>query len=113
MFSRIKAACGTAVCGVLLAACADGGASDKPLIISRETNAYFQAYLETGDESRSAFAVSEDGIYSFYSYCESGGCNGQYNFSQEAIKGCERFGHGRCVVLGSNGMVKRQYTVGD
>ncbi len=113
MLLRLRVGCALAACGVLLAACSGAGPSDKPLVVSPETNAHLQTYLDTGDESRSAFAVSADGKYSFYLYCESGGCHGQYNLSQEAIKRCEALGHGRCVILGSNGMVKRPYTVGN
>jgi hypothetical protein len=107
----VRVGCVLATCGMLLAACAGASSSNEPLAIAPTTNAYFQAYLETGDDSSSAFAVSEDGQYSFYSYCESGGCNGQYSFSREAIRGCEKLGHGRCVVLGSNGVVRRPYVV--
>ena len=111
MFSWIKVGGALTVCGLLLAACAGASTSDKPLVISSLTNAHLQAYLHV-QEGRSAFAVNEDATYSFESYCK-GGCHGQYNFSEEAIKGCERFGKGRCVVLASNGVVKRPYKVGD
>ena len=113
MFPWTRAARGLAAGALLLAGCAGSGTSDKPLVISPETNAHLQAYLDTGDGSRSAFAVSTDGKFSFYLYCESNSCHGQYNLSQEAIKRCEARGHGRCVILGSNGMVKRPYTVGN
>jgi hypothetical protein len=110
MFSWIKAVGGFAVCWLLLAACA--GASDKPLVISPYTNLLLQLYLDVGAPGSSAFAVSEDGTQSFEAYCESGACHGQYGIGQKAIEGCERSGHGRCVVLASNGGVRRPYTVG-
>jgi hypothetical protein len=110
MISAVRAACGLIVYGLLLAACAGASTSEKPLVISPATNAFFQAYLSS-TSSRSAFAVSEDGSASFYSYCGLGTCNGLSNIGKEAIKGCEKSGHGRCVVLGSNGIVKRPYVV--
>jgi hypothetical protein len=110
MISAVRAACGLIACGLLLAGCAGPTTNEKPLVLSPNTNAFFQAYL-TSTSSRSAFAVSEDGIASFYSYCGSGTCNGLNNIGNEAIKGCEKLGQGRCVVLGSNGLVKRSYTV--
>ncbi len=110
MMSAVRAACGLIVCGLLLAACAGASTTDKPMVISPVTDLLLQVYLRGGQPGRSAFAVSADGLYSFEAYC-NGACNGQYNFSQEAIKGCERFGHGRCVILAANGMVKRPYTV--
>jgi hypothetical protein len=114
MFSWIKAAGGLAVCGLLLAACAGVSTSDKPLVISREINDHFQKYLHEIQQGRAgAFAVNEDGNAAFYDICESGSCNGQYNFSSKAIKGCEKFGRGHCMILASNGVVKRPYTVGN
>jgi len=111
MISAVRAACGLIACGLLLAACAGASTSDKPLVISPETNLLLQVYLDIGKQGSSAFAVSEDGTSYFESYCESGACNGQYSFGEEAIKGCERFGKGRCVVLASNGVVRRPYVV--
>lgn len=97
---------------LMLQACAGGQRDGAPIILSRETNDHLQAYLGETDAGRmGAFAVSEDGSAAFYSICESGSCNGQYNFSADAIKGCEKFGHGRCVVLASNGVIKRAYKV--
>jgi hypothetical protein len=103
-----------------LAACADGqsggqsgsGGSGRPLVITAQTNDHLRAYMREIDSGRAgAFAVSENGEASYFSYCEHGGCNGQYNFSSLAIKGCEKFGRGRCVVLSSNGVIKRPYSV--
>ena len=99
-----------------LAGCAAGDSrgtpSGKPLVISAEVNDHLRGYLREIDRGRAgAFAVSENGQAAYYSYCEHGGCNGQYNFSSEAIKGCEKFGRGRCVILASNGVIKRPYTV--
>jgi hypothetical protein len=112
MLSWIKVGGALTICGLLLAACAGGTTSDKPLVITKQTNDYFQTYLRYVQQGRAgAFAVNETGEWSFYSYCESASCNGQYNFSMDAIKGCEKFGHGRCVVLASNGVIKRPYTV--
>ncbi len=110
MFSWIKLGGAFTVCGLLLAACTGANTNEKPLVISPATNAFFQAYLSS-TSSRSAFAVSEDGESAFYSYCGLGTCNGLSNTGKEAIKGCEKSGHGRCVVLGSNGIVKRPYVV--
>lgn len=58
-----------------------------------------------------AFAVTLTGNSSYYSVCESGACNGQFNFSNEAIRGCENYGQGRCVVLSSNGIIRHRYIV--
>lgn len=110
MFSWVRVGCALTACGVLLAACAGVDTNEKPLVISPVTNIWLQVHLR-GGQGRSAFAVNESGTHSFEAYCQSGTCNGQFNLSQEAIKGCEKFGHGRCVILASNGVLKRPYTV--
>jgi len=113
MLSWVKAAGGFTACGLMLAACAGASTSDKPLVISPYTNLLLQIYLDVGASGSSAFAVSEDGAASFEAYCESGACHGQYGIGQKAIEGCERSGHGRCVVLASNSVVTRRYVVRD
>lgn len=95
----------------ILAGCA-ATPSGKPLVITQSVDDHLRAYMREIAAGRAgAFAVSENGVASFYAYCEHGGCNGQYNFSNEAIRGCQKFGQGRCVVLSSNGVIKRPYTV--
>ena|SRR5688572_25171408 len=111
MISAVRAACGLMVCGLLLAACAGANTNEKPLVISPVTDIWLQVHLR-GGQGRSAFAVNEGGTHSFEAYCQSGACNGQYNIAQEAIRGCEKFGRGRCVILAANGVLKRPYTVG-
>lgn len=101
----------------LLSACANepsgGQGSGKPLVIAPEVEGHLQKYMREIDAGRAgAFAVSESGEAAFYSFCEHGGCHGMIRFSDEAIRGCEKFGRGRCVILASNGVIKRPYTVG-
>lgn len=101
--------------GALLASCAsDQPPSGEPIMISKQVEDHYQKYLNDVAAGRQgAFAVSINGNAAHYSICESGTCNGQYNFSSQAIKGCEKFGRGRCVVLASNGILKRPYKVVD
>jgi hypothetical protein len=121
MFNWVKAACGLAACGLFLVACASegtvgqsSGSSDKPLVISAQVAAHLEQYQGEIDAGRSgAFAVNEAGNVAFYSICDHGNCHGVYNFSSKAIRGCEKFGRGRCVILAANGSIKRPYTVGD
>jgi hypothetical protein len=110
VISAVRAAGGAIVCGLLLAACAGAGTSQEPLVLSPRTDILLQLYLMGEQQGRSAFAVSEDGTQTFEASCRTA-CDGQYNISQEAIEGCEKFGHGRCVLLAANGAVKRSYTV--
>jgi hypothetical protein len=110
MISAVRAACGLIVYGLMLASCAGASTSDKPLVLSPGANIYLQVYLMGEQQGRSALAVNESGTHTFEAYCRTA-CNGQYNMSQEAIKGCEKFARGRCVILAANGRVKRPYTV--
>lgn len=97
---------------LLLTACAGSAPQGKPLVISAEVDDHLRGYMREIDRGRAgAFAVSEDGTAASYHYCEHGGCHGQFSFSTLAIKDCEKFGRGRCVVLASNGVIKRPYTV--
>ena len=96
----------------LLAGCASEPQSDQPLVITKKVEAHLQKYMaEVAAGRQGALAVTLTGSSSYYSVCESGTCNGQFNFSNEAIRGCENYGQGRCVVLSSNGMIRRPYTV--
>lgn len=110
MSKSIVAALGFAC--ALLAGCASAPENGPPLVITRKVDDHLQKYMaEVAAGRQGAFAVTLNGNSSYYSVCESGSCNGQYNFSNEAIRGCEGYGQGRCVVLSSNGMIRRPYTV--
>jgi hypothetical protein len=110
MISAVRAACGLITCGLLLAACAGASTNEKPLVLSPGVNIMLQLYLMGEQQGRSALAVNEGGTHTFETYCRTA-CNGQYNISQEAIKGCERHHRGRCVILAANGRAKQTYTV--
>jgi hypothetical protein len=110
MISAARAACGLIVCGLLLAACAGANTNEKPLVLSPGANISLQIYVNGEQQGRSALAVNEGGTHTFEAYCRTA-CNGQFNISQEAIKGCEKFARGRCVILAANGRVMRSYTV--
>jgi len=98
--------------GTLLAGCASEPQSGEPLVITRKVEDHLNKYLaEVAAGRQGAFAVTLSGNSSYYSICESGTCNGQFNFSNEAIRGCENYGQGRCVVLSSNGVMRRAYRV--
>jgi hypothetical protein len=100
------------VAGLLLSGCASQPEVTGPLVITKKVEAHLQKYLaEVAAGRQGAFAVTLSGNSSYYSVCESGACNGQFNFSNEAIRGCENYGQGRCVVLSSNGIIRHRYTV--
>lgn len=101
-----------AVAGLLLGGCASQPEVTEPLVITKKVEDHLQKYLaEVAAGRQGAFAVTLTGNSSYYSVCESGACNGQFNFSNEAIRGCENYGQGRCVVLSSNGIIRHRYIV--
>lgn len=98
--------------GLFLAGCASQPETSGSLVITKKVEDHLNKYLaEVAAGRQGAFAVTLNGNSSYYSVCESGACNGQFNFSNEAIRGCENYGQGRCVVLSSNGIIRRPYTV--
>lgn len=101
-----------AVAGLLLGGCASQPEVTEPLVITKKVEDHLQKYLaEVAAGRQGAFAVTLTDNSSYYSVCESGACNGQFNFSNEAIRGCENYGQGRCVVLSSNGIIRHRYIV--
>lgn len=101
-----------AVAGLLLGGCASQPEVTEPLVITKKVEDHLQKYLaEVAAGRQGAFAITLTGNSSYYSVCESGACNGQFNFSNEAIRGCENYGQGRCVVLSSNGIIRHRYIV--
>ena len=117
MLRLIRAACGLALCALLLEACASDSAvdsSEQPIVLAPGVAAHLERYLhEINSGRKGAFAVSRTGDAAFYSICEHGGCHGQFHFSSDAIEGCEKQGRGRCVVLASNSVIKRPYKTGN
>jgi hypothetical protein len=108
---------------VLVAGCAspDSGSKNsgsesnrEPLVISKQVDDHLQQYLKKVQRGKAgAFAVNELGTSSYYAMCDSGNCGGQYNFSDKALEGCRKYNRGDCVVLSSNGIMKRSYKVGE
>jgi hypothetical protein len=81
------------------------------IVLSPRVSAYFQEYMSRmhGIE-HGAFAVSEDGKHSFYTYCYEGNCeNAQLNFV--ALNGCRNLAKADCVVLAHNQSIQRKYVV--
>lgn len=110
MFKSIVAA--LALACALVAGCASDPLSGEPLVITKKVEDHLKKYMaEAAAGRQGAIAITLTGNSSYYSVCESGSCNGQFNFSNEAIRGCENYGQGRCIVLASNGVIRRPYRV--
>jgi hypothetical protein len=74
-------------------------ADDGAIAVSPTTQGEVAAYLQLIKNTRpGAFAVSPDGVNSFYTWCEDLSCN-VTNYSNIALKGCQSIAGGECVIL--------------
>ena len=70
-----------------------------PIAIAPQTEAALSAYLRKVKVTRpGAFAVSPDGLNSFYSWCDDTIC-GITNYSGPALRGCQDLAGTPCTVL--------------
>lgn len=101
-----------------LAACAGapGGApsdAGPPIAISPATQGELASYLQKVKATRpGAFAVSADGLDSFYTWCDDIACV-TYNYSIPALRGCRSFSGKQCVVLYVRNGPRRAFTRAD
>src|SRR5215510_5837898 len=85
--------------------------ADEPLVVSPEVMADFARY-----KARSKplyFAVSTDGLFSWWSYCMDYNCQATQSYRQEAIERCKQEGGTDCVILAVGNDVQLEYRVGD
>jgi hypothetical protein len=59
------------------------------------------------------FAVSSDGLFSWYSYCIDYNCQAAQGYRREAIEDCEKEGGTDCVIFAVGDEVQVEYRVGD
>jgi hypothetical protein len=83
-----------------LGACAQPAAPPTgPIAVSPETEGEISAYLRKVRVTRpGAFAVSPDGLNSFYTWCDDTAC-ATANYSMPALRGCQSLAGQPCVVL--------------
>jgi hypothetical protein len=95
----------TIVAGVIMLALSGCAASEPktlptgPIAISPQTDGALSAYLRKVKVTRpGAFAVSPDGLNSFYTWCDDTAC-ATANYSAPALRGCQALAGTPCVVL--------------
>jgi hypothetical protein len=59
------------------------------------------------------FAVSSDGLFSWYSYCVDHTCGGEQKYRREAVEACEREGGTECLIFAIRHEIQVEYRVGD
>lgn len=98
---------------LMLAACAGPAATPAsgPIAVSAQTQGEIAAYLRKVKVTRpGAFAVSPDGLNSFYTWCDDTAC-ATSNYSFPALRGCQAFSGTACVVLYVRHEARLQYSV--
>jgi hypothetical protein len=85
--------------------------ADEPLVVSPDVMADFAQYKSR--RTPMYFAVSTDGLFSWYSYCIDYNCQAAQSDRREAIEQCKREGGADCVIFAVGGDVQVEYRVGD
>ena len=109
----------TIVAGVVMLALSGCAASEPkappggPIAISPQTDGALSAYLRKVKVTRpGAFAVSPDGLNSFYTWCDDTAC-ATANYSAPALRGCQGLAGVPCVVLYVRHEPRLQYSRSD
>jgi hypothetical protein len=102
---------GAALLLFALSACAPPAPSPTgPIAISPQTEGALSAYLRKVKVTRpGAFAVSPDGLNSFYTWCGDTVC-ATANYSIPALRGCQSLAGTPCVILYVRHEPRLQYT---
>lgn len=109
--------CGALVLSASLAACQPQAgrinlAADEKIQITQSVWKDYQEYLRVVGTKRGAFAVSESGTASGWSYCLGQRCKRDINFSKQAIEYCQDSDE-KCVVFARNSTIVVDYEVVD
>ena len=76
-----------------------GASAAVALDISEDTNANYQDYLKIiGSTKKGAFAVSENGVYSWFIYCTDANCIPD-GIGRDALAKCQSFSGQRCQLM--------------
>ena len=85
--------------------------ADEPLVVSPAVMADFAQYKSR--RSPMYFAVSTDGLFSWYSYCIDYNCQAGQSERRTAVAECKKEGGADCVIFAVGSDVQVQYRVGD
>ena len=85
--------------------------ADESLVVSPDVMTEFAEYKAR--RKPLSFAVSKDGLFSWYVYCEGYNCQATQNYRRDAITRCEEEGGTECVIFAVGDEVQIEYRVGD
>ena len=85
--------------------------ADEPLVVSPDVMADFAQYKSR--RTPMYFAVSTDGLFSWYSYCIDYNCQAARGYRREAIENCEKEGGTDCIIFAVGDEVQIEFRVGD
>ncbi len=86
-------------------------AQDQPIEISIASQGEIGSYLQKVRTTRpGAFAVSPDGLDTFFTWCEDIAC-GPYNYSNTALRGCGSLSGAECIVLYVGNRPRRPFAI--
>jgi len=85
--------------------------ADEPLVISPDVMADFAQYKAL--RKPLYFAVSKDGLFSWYTYCIDYNCQAGQTYRRDVLANCADEGGTECVIFAVADKVQVEYRVGD
>jgi len=85
--------------------------ADEPLVVSADVMADFAHYKAL--RKPLYFAVSKDGLFSWYTYCIDYNCQASQSYRHEVLANCADEGGTDCLIFAVGDEVQVEYRVGD
>lgn len=96
---------------VLAVLAAPAASADEPLVISPDVMKSFERYKSR--KTPMYFAVSADGLFSWYATCLDRSCGITQNYRRIAIEECEKAGGTDCLIFAVGDEIQVDYRIGD
>lgn len=114
MNTRILGCIALLLASLAITACASGGTKGGTRTITNEAWGHYQSYLaDIGPTNPGAFAVSEDGRYSFYVYCRDVRCASGTTYKHDAMRRCRDLSKQECYVFAFRRNIEVSYKVAE
>lgn len=114
MFRRTFFRAVAVTAALALSACTGTANQSGTKMIDGKVWGWYQEYLRAiAPSNPGAFAVSEDGHYSYYFYCQEIQCLSGGSYKREALKGCRNLAHQDCYIFGFKSTIEVSYKIRD